>query len=577
MGNVIRKRQVHNESTSSEPANNEPIINKPRKSPKKRLKQQEYVNPTTCITIDPAPNQNATASASNHTKDSIAKDIMISYSHTDKEMMHKIKNSLEANGISVWVDVVGLNAGVDFLNKIGQAIIESKMFLSLLTRRSLASKFCQDELALAYISNKPIFPVSIQPRAEIYSQVPTGVKLELARFEWTQICSENFDHGIKRLLSKLKDCLADLEKDPEEKSDEILSPTAPIVIPNAAKPNKYTPLMSTPVVKTPPDLTASPDLMTPPGSRTPPGLTSSPVKKKRTPRSPLYSRRARPMIERTEHIDATTEFWDRNFGDAEQIQWEQFETAFMTDYKNRLNKIYASSDKEWFMDILKRELEVEDELVNKNNYQEFLCVEVDGEIKKQTILKRANDLAVESYSMKEVFNLGSSVRIDAVKNLAKFANMAVVEALLDLLNDEEHHVRASACISLAKTKAGCLNMKIERLIECLGDPDRFVRESTCIALGYLKPNSAVSALLHIWRNDVISSVRGAAELALQEIGGKEVDRAMRATGVLTGELDQLMGELAKRKPSLKIDKGDRWTVKPYLVPPNFTAPEDPWD
>lgn len=41
---------------------------------------------------------------------------------------------LEKNGISVWVDVVGLGAGVDFLSKIGQAILEAKVlhvFLNL--------------------------------------------------------------------------------------------------------------------------------------------------------------------------------------------------------------------------------------------------------------------------------------------------------------------------------------------------------------------------------------------------------------------------------------------------------------
>ena len=35
--------------------------------------------------------------------------------------------SLENSGISVWVDVTGLKAGVDFLSKIGQAIIDAKV------------------------------------------------------------------------------------------------------------------------------------------------------------------------------------------------------------------------------------------------------------------------------------------------------------------------------------------------------------------------------------------------------------------------------------------------------------------
>ena len=49
------------------------------------------------------------------------------------------------------------------------------MFITLLTERTVASKFCQDELALAYISNKPIFPVSIQPQSEIFPKIPTGM------------------------------------------------------------------------------------------------------------------------------------------------------------------------------------------------------------------------------------------------------------------------------------------------------------------------------------------------------------------------------------------------------------------
>ena len=36
-------------------------------------------------------------------------------------------DSLEDNGIKVWVDVTGLKAGVDFLSKIGKAIIDSKV------------------------------------------------------------------------------------------------------------------------------------------------------------------------------------------------------------------------------------------------------------------------------------------------------------------------------------------------------------------------------------------------------------------------------------------------------------------
>lgn len=52
-----------------------------------------------------------------------------------------ISESLEKNGISVWVDVVGLGAGVDFLSKIGQAILDAKVLYVVLSSISVKSQF----------------------------------------------------------------------------------------------------------------------------------------------------------------------------------------------------------------------------------------------------------------------------------------------------------------------------------------------------------------------------------------------------------------------------------------------------
>ncbi|XP_063960802.1 uncharacterized protein LOC135155503 [Lytechinus pictus] len=60
------------------------------------------------------------------------KDLMISYSHQDKEKMRMMRDALEKAGISVWVDETGLKAGVEFLNKIGQAIIDAKVHVHVI-------------------------------------------------------------------------------------------------------------------------------------------------------------------------------------------------------------------------------------------------------------------------------------------------------------------------------------------------------------------------------------------------------------------------------------------------------------
>ena len=54
-----------------------------------------------------------------------------------------------------------------------------QLFISLLSTSTVKSKYCQDEVALAYISQKAIFPVAIQSQEEIYSIMDTGMWVEL--------------------------------------------------------------------------------------------------------------------------------------------------------------------------------------------------------------------------------------------------------------------------------------------------------------------------------------------------------------------------------------------------------------
>lgn len=51
------------------------------------------------------------------------------------------------------------------------------------------------------------------------------------------------------------------------------------------------------------------------------------------------------------------------------IFYFRFEAAFVKDYEKQLNMTYQNSDKEWFIDILKRELEVEEQIIYKEKYK----------------------------------------------------------------------------------------------------------------------------------------------------------------------------------------------------------------
>ena len=80
---------------------------------------------------------------------------------------------------------------------------------------------------------------------------------------------------------------------------------------------------------------------------------------------------------------------------------------------------------------------------------------------------------------------------------AKFRSRAVVEALIDLLSDNDNNVRTVAAISLARTGAREPRV-IRALLKTLSSKDRLVRESGCLSLGHLKVEEAVPKIVHLW-------------------------------------------------------------------------------
>ncbi|KAI0230421.1 hypothetical protein LSAT2_019216 [Lamellibrachia satsuma] len=379
-------------------------------------------------------------------------DVMISYSHADKTTMLKLHESLEANGIRVWVDVTGLKAGVDFLSKIGQAIIDSKMFVCLLSESSIKSKYCQDEVALAYVSSKAIFPVAIVEPKKLYPAMSTGMKLQLAGFEWNLFLDEEkFEEHFAAVVTKMKAYLA--------KSTSVNDSL--ILVPDAGSVTEVRP-------------------------RTAFNRQAS-----------LRSTFTRKLSLLSDNISDETmnSFWENHFANKSAVAWSEFVDAYRSDYKSALELLFSVADQEWLVSILRRELQVEDEqdTVTQANYRAF-CTE-DGTV--QPFWLRVQEQAVESYTMKEVFDMDSSVRVEAIENLGKYRSPAVIAALVDLLKDKDNNVKTVAAISLARTGVAKREVKAA-LIRCLSDKDRLVRESACLALGHLKVETAVKKLVQLW-------------------------------------------------------------------------------
>nr|XP_054761800.1 uncharacterized protein LOC129268254 isoform X1 [Lytechinus pictus] len=409
------------------------------------------------------------------------KDLMISYSHQDKEKMRMMRDALEKAGISVWVDETGLKAGVEFLNKIGQAIIDAKLFLTLLSTKSATSKYCKDELALAYVSSKPIFPCMIQNHKEVTEVMDFGMRLQLAPIRWFDFSDEDdFQGAFDKLAVSIKQKLTEItdELNQTEKGGAKKKPRQLIRKETRTRLNVH-------------------QILPPPEAK----------------------------IE---------DFWDLHFKDKESIAVEEFVTAFKKDCTEELSKIGVTL--EWIIPVLKEELDEErEDVITKESYEYFCTIDEE----RIDFWERVKEQALERYTMLEVFSMDSTVRIDAIQNLAKFHTRSVMEAMMDLCADKDDNVRAVATLSLARVTDNKNLRVIRRLLRLLKDRDRLVRQSCCLALGHMRAKQAVPSLVNLWRNDAISNVREAAHIALEKIGGDEAQEAIHITKVLSEEIKAL--------------------------------------
>ena len=403
-------------------------------------------------------------------------DVIISYDPEDRNYVLKIRDKLKEAGIAVWVETYDLGGCANVFSKVGQAVVDAKVFFFLVSVDSVKSKLCQDQLALAYISKKNILPVAIDDENEVSDAMDNGMRLQLAGFEWSFLDREIIEDGLPALVDRIKQMIEDVEasnenEEKKQKSDE----------------------------------------------------------KKRY----LRSAKSRSRIRASRiHLQDAKAYWTDSFGAIAAMKWERFRVKILEDFMADFQKTFGDEDTEWLLAILHRELLVQqDEMVTFQNFIEFCTIDE----KTLPLWSRIQEQARESYAMRDVFNMDSSVRVDAIENLGKFKSLTVIGALRDLLTDKDVNVQAVAIISLARTGAHDIDT-IVALRKCLRAKDRVVREAACLSLGHLGIEAAVDELVNLWRNDIISNVREAALVALNNIGGDKANEAIRVTQVLEKEI-----------------------------------------
>src|SRR5207237_10794578 len=89
----------------------------------------------------------------------MAADVFVSYARKDRERVVGWIGSLQATGISVWVDEQAIQGAVRWGQMITEAIEQCKAVLLMLSPASAASEHVLREVFLAMDQCKPILPL----------------------------------------------------------------------------------------------------------------------------------------------------------------------------------------------------------------------------------------------------------------------------------------------------------------------------------------------------------------------------------------------------------------------------------
>ena len=134
-------------------------------------------------------------------------EVFISYAAKDRERVAKLVEGLQQAGVSVWIDMAGIEVAAMWSKEIVSAIRECKVLLLSISPQSTESENVVKELALASERKKPIIPIYLEP-----AEIPETMEYQLAgiqRVEFYEGREEIALQAVIRALAKLGVKVAD--------------------------------------------------------------------------------------------------------------------------------------------------------------------------------------------------------------------------------------------------------------------------------------------------------------------------------------------------------------------------------
>lgn len=131
--------------------------------------------------------------------------VFVSYSREDEAIVSAITSRLAGHGIEVWRDVESIRAGDNFVDAIRDAILRAKYILFFISKKSLASPWMQQEIALALHrghqdeAGARLIPIVIEP-VDV-SEMP----VLLRTYHFLDLSRGDFDIGVEKLIKVMQE------------------------------------------------------------------------------------------------------------------------------------------------------------------------------------------------------------------------------------------------------------------------------------------------------------------------------------------------------------------------------------
>lgn len=123
---------------------------------------------------------------------SMDKDIFISYSRKDLDIVRYIYEWLEKAGMRCWLDIDGMFSGISFKKVIVNAIKQSKIVLFMSSESSNNSRNVVSEVSIAVKYNKKIIPVRLDSSS--YSE---SIEYDILNYDYVV-----YDHSLPKESNK---------------------------------------------------------------------------------------------------------------------------------------------------------------------------------------------------------------------------------------------------------------------------------------------------------------------------------------------------------------------------------------